>query len=171
MTELRIGDQLIRFDREATLTSYLAIRQGDADRCGCQGCRNFAIQRNAIYPQGFRALLDNMGIDLTKEGEAVHEGPKDNAHFYSGWFYVVGEVIEKGESCVSLDEHFKYFARTALHAPKAFGNLTAAVEFSTVLPWLLTEPYDPEIDVQIRTMKEITRRYSGALRKLANTED
>jgi len=169
MAELRIGDQLIRVDREATVACYSAIRQGDADRCGCQGCRNFAIQRNAIYPQGFRDLLNQMGIDLAKEGEAVHEGPKDNSHFYSGWFYFVGEIVDRGESCVSLDEHFKYFARTAL-PPKAFGKMTAAVEFSTVLPWLLPERYDPELDAQIRTMKDIMRRYSGALRKLANTE-
>ncbi|HET8825026.1 MAG TPA: hypothetical protein VFM77_07850 [Terriglobales bacterium] len=171
MTELRIGDQFIRFDRQATIAVYSAISQGDAERCGCQGCRNFIIQRNAIYPREFRDLLTKIGIEVTKEGEAVHEGPKDNAHFYSGWFYFFGEVIEKGESCVSLGENFKYFVRTALHPPKAFGNMRAAVEFSTVLPWLLAEPYDPELDVQIRTMKDITRRYAGALRKLANTDD
>ena len=150
MAELRIGDQLIRFDHEATAAAYSAVSQGDADRCGCQGCRNFVIQRNAIYPPEFRDLLNKIGIDSTKEAEAVHYGPKDNAHFYGGWFYFYGEVIEKGESCVSLGEDFKYFARTALHPPKAFGKMTAAVEFSTVLPWLLAEPYDPELDVQIR---------------------
>ena len=171
MTELPIGDQLIRFDREATSAAYSTVSQGDADRCGCQGCRNFAIQRNAIYPPEFRDLLNKIGIDPTKECEAVHEGPKNKTHFYSGWFYFVGEVVETGERCVSLGEHFKYFARTALHAPKAFGKMTAAVEFSTVLPWLLTEPYDSDLDAQIRTMKDITRRYAGALRKLSNTED
>lgn len=147
------------------------MRQGDADRCGCQGCRNFAVQRNAVYPQKFCDLPTKMGIDLTKEGEAVFEGPRDDANFYGGWFYFVGEVIEKGESCVSFGEHFKCFVRTGQTAPKTFGNMVAAVEFSTVLPWLLEEPYDPEADQQIRTFKGILRRYSGALRKLANTED
>ncbi len=65
-----------------------------------------------MYPKRFRDLLDHMGIDLTKEGEAVHEAPKGKALFYSGWFYFVGEIVETGESCVSLGENFKYFART-----------------------------------------------------------
>lgn len=100
----------------------------------------------------------------------------------------MGEVLEKGESVVTVGgppklrdatqqlspvpEGFQYFIGTSFpKPPKAFGSPVIAVEFSTVLPWRLDEPYDPEADRQIRTMKDIIRRYSGVLRKLANTED
>ncbi|SRR6266498_3468431 len=166
MTELRVGEQLIHFDREATIAAYSGISQGDADRCTCSGCRNFAIQRSSVYPCEFRELLTTAGVDPVKEGEAVHYGSKDNVHFYDGWFYFVGEVVNKGESCVSLGEGFKYFIGTGFpQPPKAFGRPVIIL-----LPWLLEEPYDPNEDRQIRIVKDIMRRYSGALRKLANTE-
>jgi hypothetical protein len=93
MTELRIGDQLIRFDRDATVLAYSQIPQGDADRCDCSGCRNFALQREKIYPDAFRALLNVLGIDHHKEGEAIHYGPKGALHFYGGWFHFVGVLL------------------------------------------------------------------------------
>jgi len=188
VAELRIGDQWIRFEREATAAAYSVISQGDADRCTCQGCRNFACQRDNIYPGQFLNLLSTLGIDPSKEGEAVHYGQTGQLYFYGGWFYFVGEVLEKGESVVTIGcapkliggnhqlspvpEGFQYFIGTSFpKPPKAFGSPVIAVEFSTVLPWRLDEPYDPEADRQIRTTKDIIRRYSGAMRKLANTED
>jgi hypothetical protein len=78
MEELRLGDQLVRYDREATVAAYLALPGGGADRCGCVHCRNFAVQRTRVYPQAFRVLLDNLGIDPNKEGEVFDKvGPLD----------------------------------------------------------------------------------------------
>jgi hypothetical protein len=70
MLELCLGDQVIRYDREATVAAYCAVRSGGADRCSCVYCRNFAAQRANVYPPDFRALLDQLGIDPNKEGEA-----------------------------------------------------------------------------------------------------
>jgi hypothetical protein len=67
MTELRIGDQLIRFDREATVAAYSDVPQGWADQCSCSGCRNFARQRKTAYPTEFRDLLNTVGIDPAKK--------------------------------------------------------------------------------------------------------
>ena len=108
-----MGDQFIRFDREATVAAYSSIPRGDADRCTCQGCRNFALQRGEIYPEAFRQLLNTLGIDWIKEGEAVRNGPIGDGHSYGGWFYFVGELIEKGERCVHLSKEFEYFIGTA----------------------------------------------------------
>lgn len=69
MKEFRLGDQLIRYDREATANAYSAFPGGGADRCSCAHCRNFAAQRTSIYPPDFRALLDQLGVDPNKEGE------------------------------------------------------------------------------------------------------
>jgi len=98
MTELRVGDQLVRFDREATITAYSAIAEGWAERCNCSGCRNFVVARGQAFPNDFRTVLSELGIDPLREGEAVHYGPVEgNLHFYGGWFYLVGELIEVGE--------------------------------------------------------------------------
>jgi hypothetical protein len=188
VTELRIGDQLIRFDREATIAAYSAVTQGWADRCTCSGCRNFARQRDRVYPIEFRNLLNTLGIDPAKEGEAVHHGPASGFQFYGGWFYFVGELLEKGESIVSIrrvpttvdprrerssvPEEFQYFIGTAFpRPPAAFGKSVAAVEFSTLLPWVLEEPYDPAADAVIQKLEEVMRRYPNALRALAKPED
>jgi hypothetical protein len=98
MEELRFGDQLVRFDREATAAAYSNLPSGDADRCKCVYCRNFVAQRATVYPQSFRAFLDRLGIDPKKEGEVYDmAGPfEDRIRPTGGWFYFVGELIEKG---------------------------------------------------------------------------
>jgi hypothetical protein len=143
MDELRLGDQLVRYDHDATVTAYREVPSGDAERCGCLYCRNFAAQRDLVYPQAFRALLDQLGIDLHKEGEAYEMGPAgEEFRLYGGWFYFVGELIEKGERQTELAQDFQcYFApRTSLPSADAcFGNRVAAIEFVTKAPWVLDE--------------------------------
>jgi|SRR5579864_2566128 len=161
MTELRIGDQLIRFDRDATVGAYSQMQNGGADRCSCSGCRNFAQLRDDVYPKEVRDLLNTLGIDAIKEAEAVHDGPvKGNLHHYGGWFYFVGEILEKGELLrnVTLSggfdvvllprsesiSDFQYWCSWVFPRPPAiFGSKVAAVEFATLLPWVLEERYDP----------------------------
>jgi hypothetical protein len=69
MTELRVGDQTIRFDREATASVYTTVDRGGAEECGCVFCKNFAAQRTLVYPDSFSAVLHQLGIDPDKEGE------------------------------------------------------------------------------------------------------
>ncbi len=144
MTDLRIGDQLIRCDRDATVAAYLQVPHGQANDCPCSGCRNFALLREKIYPTEFRNLLDTIGIDGNKEGEAVHYGPVEGSlHFYGGWFYFVGEIA------------FQYFCSWIFPRPPAiFGSQVASLEFATRLPWVLDTPYDPVADAQILKCEE-----------------
>jgi hypothetical protein len=59
----------------------------------CAGCRNPMAQRDVAYPAAFRELLDRLGIDPNKEGEAVAYGPLENGlHHYGGWFFFVGDL-------------------------------------------------------------------------------
>jgi hypothetical protein len=122
MTELRIGNQLIRFDREAAIAAYSRILQGDADRCPCSGCRNFALLRDKAYPETFRAFLAKLGTDANKEGEAFSYGPKGQGHYYGGWFYFGGELVEVGERSVGAGNDFQYFVGTSFpRPPEIFG--------------------------------------------------
>jgi hypothetical protein len=81
MEELRLGDQIARYDRDATVAAYALMPSGGAERCGCVHCRNFAAQRDTVYPSEFRDLLKKLGIDPNKEGEIYDKvGPFDFAN-------------------------------------------------------------------------------------------
>jgi hypothetical protein len=142
MDQMRSGDQTIRFDREQTRRVYSALTSGDAERCGCSSCLNFAAQRQAAYPESFRLLLGQLGIDPEKEGEVYECGPEDQLYVYGGWFYFVGEFVEPGERAnTGLGPHFQYWFGDAKRLPKAqvdFGEKVLSLEFVTRVPWVIS---------------------------------
>jgi hypothetical protein len=73
MEQIQLGDQIIRYDRLRTRTAYSGIRNGSAERCGCPYCRNFIAQRDTLYPENFRVLLEQLGIDAQKEGDVFED--------------------------------------------------------------------------------------------------
>ena len=143
MAEVRVGDQTVRYDREATATIYGTLRQGGAEECGCIFCRNFAAQRSAIYPASFTGLLEQLGIDPDKEGEVFQYGPvEDGCHLYGGWFYFVGEMVAAGERNVNAPDahHFEFFFTSAgPDAPEFRGRPRLTLEFTTHVKWVLAE--------------------------------
>jgi hypothetical protein len=141
MEQIQLGDQIIRYDEKRTRTAYAAMKSGSAERCGCPYCRNFIAQRRSVYPEGFRPVLDQLGIDSEKEGDVFELGPEGSLVLYNGWFYLAGELIEAGEHLTEGGPNLQYFFR-ASHRPKAladFGEEVLALEFSTKLPWVLSE--------------------------------
>ncbi|MGO9273678.1 MAG: hypothetical protein ACLQOO_26145 [Terriglobia bacterium] len=142
MEQIQLGDQLIRYDREQTRKTYSAIKGGGAERCGCCYCLNFAAQRAMAYPENFRLLLGQLGIDPEKEGEVYEYGPEGPLRVYGGWFYFVGELVEAGEQITDATCDFQYFFADAKHLPGAeadFGEHVLAVEFLTKVPWVIAE--------------------------------
>jgi len=141
MEELRLGDQLVRFDREATAAAYDKLPSGDADRCKCVYCRNFAAQRATVYPQAFRAFLHQLGIDPQKEGEVYDSAGVDERRIRptGGWFYFVGESIESGERLIQVGDFQYWFQPSFPSPPVYFGEQVAAIEFSAQVPWGLDE--------------------------------
>jgi len=148
MTEMRVGDQTIRYDRDATAAIYTSIKNGWAEDCGCVGCRNLVTQRDVIYPASFRKLLDQLGIDPNKEAEAVSDGPLEGGlHHYGGWFFFVGEMVTTGEglSDASASHYFEYFFTRVGPCPKEFlVGPKLAVEFVAHLKWILNESWDSD---------------------------
>jgi hypothetical protein len=143
--ELRLGDQLIRYDRAATIQAYAAITTDDAAECGCSFCRNFIANRPSIYPQTFLALLDQLGIDPSKEGEVYECGPaEDGKRVYGGWFFFTGQMIERGERQTDRDGITYWFnSGNSLPRPNGeFGLDLLALNFTTHVPWVLEEPAD-----------------------------
>ncbi|HEY8671510.1 MAG TPA: hypothetical protein VIL63_11760 [Terriglobales bacterium] len=169
MTELRIGDQLIRFDREATVSAYSRVPQGDANRCTCAPCSNFALLRDSAYPDAFRNFLEELGIDPAKEGEVFHYGPEGDLQLYGGWFYFVVELVEPGTRLSNAGNEFHYrITQTFPRPPAEFGDTVSAVEFTILVTWLLEEPCDSPANATMLKVEEMMNRYPNALRALAN---
>ena len=148
MIEMQIGDQTIRYDREATAAVYEKIECGWAQKCGCAGCRNFAAQRDVVYPPSFRELLEQLGIDPNKESEIDEYGPimdgypHDRFHFYDGWLSFVGELVSDGGGLPNAaDAHeFEFWFSPGLPAHAEFRSRPyLAVEFKTRVKWVIAE--------------------------------
>lgn len=109
--ELRVGDQTIRHDRDLTVKFYSGIAKGAADQCGCPSCQDFVAQRSA-FPVSFRQLLDQLGIDSTKEEHLYEHGPAEHGQItWGGWFCLAGEMVKAGERMTDLDGVQCYFRR------------------------------------------------------------
>jgi hypothetical protein len=142
MEQLQLGDQVIRFDRERTTLAYSSMKGGDAERCGCSDCRNFAAQRSTAYPEMFRALLDKLGIDPEQEGEVYESGPEASLRVYGGWLYFAGELVRSGERMTDTGSGFQCWFADGKNLPKPaadFGPRVLAVEFLTRLPWVIAD--------------------------------
>ncbi len=148
MTEMQVGDQTIRYDREATAAIYAGLTNGWAEDCRCVGCRNLMAQRDVIYPAPFRELLNQLGIDPNKEGEAVADGPLGNGlHHNGGWFFFVGEMVTEGERLehASDSPYFAYFFTRGGPCPKAFRDgPSLGIEFVAHFKWVLDESWDSD---------------------------
>jgi hypothetical protein len=92
-------------------------------------------------------LLEQLGIDPNKEGEAFEYGPvADGCHLYGGWFYPVGEIVTAGERNTYAPDatedahHFEFFFTRSHPVAKAFGGgPVLAIEFTTHVKWVLPE--------------------------------
>ena len=135
---MRMGDQAIRYDPDATERVYAGLERGHADKCGCIDCQNFVAQRDSAYPESFKRLLDQLGIDSSKEGEVYAMGPNGKGKIsYGGWFYFTGEMIEAGERNINLDGFEFWFNAKGPKAPAFWGENVLPVEYVTALDWVI----------------------------------
>ena len=143
--ELAVGPQKVRLDLKATHALYQqTIRAPGAEDCGCIYCKNYAAQRDRIFPAEFISLLKELGIDPAKEWEAFnYDFDVKNPHrlsLYGGWFLFVGELLDKLETPPPLKSGFAYWLTTSFPTGTLPKGLTlCAVEFLVELPWMLEE--------------------------------
>lgn len=141
-----IGRQKIRFDREATIKLYREILTvPGADSCDCPYCRNFAKQRQTVYPDEFKILLNHLGADLTKEWEVFELGPcstKTNHRLYGGWFLFCGELDEEVDVQANGQPFSFHFTTSFPNGTLPDGIKICAVDFSAAIPWVLPESPD-----------------------------
>jgi hypothetical protein len=132
-------------DLQATRDAYARIEHGGADACSCNGCRNFAAARLMVFPSGFTAFLECLGVDSTKDFEVYRNGQlSPGIHHYGGWFHFVGTLDRTGDfSPVQFVDGFSAYLtrKCAPNLPALNGMPLVQVEFvAEKVPWVLLEP-------------------------------
>ena len=141
----QFGEWHYTFDRTATLDAYRRATAGGSRTCSCVGCRNFVAAGPGVFPPAFLKLLDDIGIDPTKDGEVYHVARHSlGRHIYGGWFHFVGALETVGDfAAVELADGFSSHL-TPASAPRIEtleGQAVVQLEFHTeCVPWVLAEP-------------------------------
>ena len=140
------GEWKYSVDRDATRLAYQQVDRGGVDTCDCNGCRNFRVVREQVFPAQFLALLDVLGIDPRKDGEIYHLGPSaPGHHVYGGWYHFIGSLDEIGDF-TPIDfgpPNLKVWLchATAPRLATLKDKPTVQLEFQAEdVPWLLDEP-------------------------------
>ena len=144
--EIRIGPWIARVDREHTRPVYKVVKEGGARGCGCDMCLNFDWHRRkgrALTPVAVN-LLAELGVEPSKEAEAVHHGLDKDGHLYEWWYHSIGEVVGGPEPTepVRLDEGLSVIVRDGRAiAHEGFENYPLVeVLFFRHLSWALAMP-------------------------------
>src|SRR5258706_4992701 len=98
--EIRVGEQAIVCDRDATAVLYTdaITTAGEDEDEECLLWKNFAAQRSSLYPDEFLTLLNELGADPLKDvGAFIYECDPGQSHNPCGGYFVfVGELLEGG---------------------------------------------------------------------------
>lgn len=108
MEEVKYKRWTLEVDVAATRSAYNLVEKGGPEDCGSQGCQNFAVARENVYPQEVLTLFDKLGVDCTKEAEVLHLNKGDDGFScYSGWLHFIGD-IKSGKDAIELVEVDEY---------------------------------------------------------------
>jgi hypothetical protein len=147
-------------DYDRTIAVYDKVEHGSPEGCVCHDCKNFSANRENIYPQEFKNLLADLGIDYKKESEIYHMAKLDNGlHHYGGWYHFKGKMI-KGKDCkIQLGKGGSTFdtiqitdkfwlaftkgADLAYFDKSEFDNLIQ-IEFITDSEWIIEKKFESE---------------------------
>lgn len=97
---VKYKDWTFEVDFQRTKEVYERTESGGSEMCECTPCKNFAANKENIFPDEIKELFSNLGIDYKKECETWHMCKLDNGlHHYSAWFHFKGKLIE-GKNCI-----------------------------------------------------------------------
>jgi hypothetical protein len=147
MTRVEAGGWVLDCDVEATRRAYAQMESGDCDRYTCLPCRNFVAARALAYPEAALRLYERLGIRPDREADASELGPSDaGGRLYYGWHHFVGRVVHDPGTVVAFDGGFSLsFHESRFRAHPTFGgHPLVQMEFVASIPWLLTEPLEPD---------------------------
>jgi hypothetical protein len=140
----------IEADPELNRLHYGVLQPYD---CDCDHCTNWRALGERVFRSDLLRFLEELGVDITKPEEVYENGPWDDRHYYSGWFYLSGTVLAGPPlptgstplSCATvLDSIFSFGLVAGIEGPTPPvrpPNPQLTFEFDSRLPWILpTEP-------------------------------
>ncbi len=99
MSSIQFYRWILDIDVEATRQAYKIISEGNADKCACDGCKNFALQKEHVYPPIVREFFNRAGIDYLSEIESARICKLTSGkHSYLGWFFCFGRIVSDTHS-------------------------------------------------------------------------
>jgi hypothetical protein len=128
-----------KVDVDATRRAYATGSQGASVECGCDECANFIAAREAgyVYPDEVAKLLQDMGVDLSRESEVYVDGSAGRGTVvYGGWFNVAGELVREAAEAVEVEPGFELYALPeGAMVDDAFGEVPVfRIEFQVLVP-------------------------------------
>jgi hypothetical protein len=150
---LDAGRWRLECDPGLTATGYASLPIGS--NCDCAGCRNFTAAMGHAFPEAFRAIAQQLGVELSKPAELTPNGREPSGlHVVGGWFHLVGRILDGADAWTdmgagslrgaleSLVPGFEFgFTSCLLLVREPFRSRpTVQLEFMTRVPWLLAEP-------------------------------
>jgi len=142
----------IEYDDYSTRKIYKSLT-GEPEDCVCNNCKNFILARENFYPEDFKKVLNQLGIDSKKEAELCYfQRIKPRWHHYSGCFFFVGNILKRPQFVYDTTyeqvPEFKNFAWTFTTdkylIPDAFGeNPGVQLQWTGLVPWVIDLP-DPD---------------------------
>lgn len=151
---------IFEVDDDRTREVYQSLSMGSPEACGCSTCQNFIVNRTGIYPNEFRKLLTDLGVDYQKESEVYHMYRTEKGmHFYGGWFHFKGKIKKGKDSrvvtphgnqivdAIALNDNFELgFVKDsslAFFDPEELDQLIQ-IEFFAFAKWKLDQALEPE---------------------------
>jgi hypothetical protein len=146
----------LEYHAEATAGCYAQLPIGCG--CDCPDCRNYLAGVESFFPPEFRRFADDLGIDLAKPQELMHNGrdPSTGRHSTVAWFEVVGRIVSGADVIQwSGSTGVAHFERLHPEFEFGFGSKVDVIrepfrahgvtqlEFLTQIPWVLGEPEEP----------------------------
>lgn len=96
MKKVHFKNWELTVDYNITKRTYEKTAFGGSDICECNYCKNFADNKDNIYPDEIKLLFADLGIDYKKECEVWHYYNDElGYHCYSGWFHFKGSFQDK----------------------------------------------------------------------------
>ena len=147
--QIRVGEQAVAFDRDATVALYAdAIPESDDDEAvDCLLWEDFAAQRRSLYPKEFLGLLNELGADPLKDvGAFIFECEPEDFSPCGGYFVFAGEIVEGADWRPERKPRaFTFwFTRHFPHRGLPLNVELCAIEFRAEIPSVVeTEPFPP----------------------------
>lgn len=148
MKEIVIAEWSLLVDPEATRARYRTSASLPSS-CKCRYCRNFVAARERVYPHELKSVLEQLGVDPTREAETqevAEVGP--GWHHYIGHFPFVGGVLEGVDPWKPIpmgDSAAVWFNDARVPMTPSMRDSFAdqpilLVRFAVTVPWVLSSP-------------------------------